>query len=47
MARAFGATCHKDLTKEVTHVVATKVRRVSFSISTRTNDRDLARNSKG
>ncbi|KAL5495046.1 FCP1 [Sanghuangporus weigelae] len=24
MARAFGATCHKDLTKEVTHVVAAK-----------------------
>ncbi|KAH8119974.1 hypothetical protein DFH11DRAFT_1500359 [Phellopilus nigrolimitatus] len=24
MARAFGATCHKDLSKEVTHVVASK-----------------------
>lgn len=25
MARAFGATCHKDLVDTITHVVASKV----------------------
>lgn len=31
MATAFGASCHRDLTSGITHVVTSKVRRMSFS----------------
>lgn len=31
MARAFGATCHTDLSREITHVVTSKVKPISIA----------------
>ena len=45
MARAFGATCHKDLSDSITHVVTSKARFLSSTEDFNLPD-DLAGNSK-